>query len=168
MSTGGKVCQACFSTADLRKRFLNKGATEALPFPTWRTETITYYPKPRAIKPRYRAPRKLRTKVLRERYVPLQYPFVAKPRDEHADLLAVNVLVPHMPGREDICQEIMLALWEKKITLDQIKANRADLRAFVRGFNKENYEAGGYAISLDDPMHDGRSWHDVLAAPLSD
>jgi hypothetical protein len=96
----------------------------------------------------------------------LSYPYIAVKRDEHADLLAVNALVPAwMPGREDVCQEIMLALWEKQITLEQLKANRVDLRSFVRSFTKANYEAGGFAISLDQPMYDGRSWHDVLADP---
>lgn len=96
----------------------------------------------------------------------LSYPFIIRKRDEHADLLAVNSLVPHgLPGREDVCQEIMLALWEGKITLDQLKANRSNVRSFVRAFTVENYEGGGYAMSLDQPMADGRSWHDVLPAP---
>lgn len=96
----------------------------------------------------------------------LAYPFIVRRRDEHADLMAVNGLVPRgLPGREDVCQEIMLALWEGKITLDQLKANRSNVRAFVRTFTTENYEGGGYAMSLDQPMHDGRSWHDILPAP---
>lgn len=102
-------------------------------------------------------------KITRENRVVLAYPYIIQRRDEHTDLLAVNALVPQMPGREDVCQEIMLALWEKKVTVDQIKANRADLRAFIRAFSKENYEAGGYARSLDEPLPDGRSRYDVLS-----
>lgn len=187
---------------------MNQSATQALPFSTYRIETVTVErkpPKPRLprvpkqiiywsrlivepevyFKPEYErvaarvmalsapeniwrpglfVPPKLLPRI-REPRVVMSYPFVGKPRDEHAELLAVNKLVPQMPGREDICQEIMLALWEKKISLDDLKANRADIRGFVRRFTKDNYEVGGYAISLDAPMHTGQSWHDVLAAP---
>lgn len=131
----------------------------SLPENTWRDDGSI---------PIYRAPRKPRLPRIYkpvERRINLVYPYVAKPRDEHADLLAVNALIPQMPGREDICQEIMLALWEGRITLDQIKTNRTNLRPFIRSFTKENYESGGYAISLDVPMHSGQSWHDVLVAP---
>ena len=39
----------------------------------------------------------------------LSYPFIIKRRDEHGDLLAVNAPVPRgAPGREDVCQEILL------------------------------------------------------------
>ena len=103
---------------------------------------------------------------IRDVRIQLAYPYIIKPRDEHADLLAVNTIVPQGPPcREDICQEIMLALWEKRITLNDLIDNREDVRAFIRSFKKGNYEMGGYAISLDVPMYDGRSWHDVLAAP---
>lgn len=98
--------------------------------------------------------------------IQLAYPYIIRARDEHADLLAVNSIVPaYMPGREDVCQEVMLALWEKRITLDQLRANSKNLRPFIRQFSAANYENGGYALSLDQPMYDGRSWHDVLADP---
>jgi hypothetical protein len=109
--------------------------------------------------------------IVKHRQIPgrrlqLAYPYIIRARDEHADLLAVNSLVPtYLPSREDICQEIMLALWEKRITLDQLKASRSNIRMFVTSFRRDNWEASGYAVSLDQPMHDGRSWHDVLAAP---
>lgn len=105
-------------------------------------------------------------RIIRVKKPQLAYPFIIRRRDEHADLLAVNSIVPRqLPGREDVCQEIMLALWEQKITLDDLLANRARVREFVAAFKRQNMESGGYAISLDVPMHDGRSWHDVLAAP---
>lgn len=97
----------------------------------------------------------------------LAYPYVSAARSIDGDLLLVNALVPHMEGREDVCQEIMIALWEKRITLDEVKSNRANLRKFISEFRRDNYEAGGYAVSLDQPMHDGRSWHDVLVDPNS-
>lgn len=96
------------------------------------------------------------------------YPFVRVARREHADILAVNALVPKaMPGREDVRQDILVALLERRVTLGELKANSADLRAFLSFFRRINYEAAGCAISLDAPMRDGRDWHDVLADPAS-
>lgn len=98
-------------------------------------------------------------KLVRRKYVPkerappriqLAYPFVIRKRDEHADLLAVNALVSqYLPGREDVCQEIMLAMWEGKITVDELRRNRNNLRAFVRSFKSANFEMGGYGVSMD-------------------
>lgn len=94
------------------------------------------------------APR--RKKIARDHRSRLSYPFIIKKRDEHADLLAVNALVPYgIPGREDVCQEIMLAMWEGRITVDQLRSARSNVRAFVRSFQKSNFEASGYARSLD-------------------
>lgn len=91
----------------------------------------------------------------------LAYPFVAKARDEHAELLLVNSLVPRgMPGREDVVQAILLALWERQTTIEQLKA--AGIAPFLRQFRRDNYESGGYAVSLDVPRLGGGSWHDVL------
>lgn len=101
---------------------------------------------------------------------PLQYPYVRSVRGEHADLLAVNSLVPHGlpdPLRADVCQEIMLALWQKETTLEELRANRSLLRKFISRSKTENFEAGGQAISLDVPMRDGRSWYDVLPDPAT-
>lgn len=101
--------------------------------------------------------------------VQLAYPFIIRKRDEHADLLAVNRLVAqYLPGREDICQEIMLAMWEGTITLAQLEAKRENLRAFVRSFRRENFEMSGAAVSLDAPIrrnHDGGDLYlqDVLS-----
>lgn len=111
--------------------------------------------------------KKIKVIKIREPKIVLSYPYIIKPRDEHAELLTVNKLVPPMPGREDICQEIMLALWERKITMDQLRANLADVRSFVRSFKRANYEVGGYAVSLDQPMESGQSWHDVLPDPAT-
>lgn len=116
-------------------------------------------PKPKPIKVK-----KHKVFVSRAKIV-LSYPYLPKKREEHADLLAVNALVPRgMPGREDVCQEIMLAIWEGRTTLVELRQNRMNVRGFMARFRADNLEVGGYAISLDQPMHDGRSWHDVLSA----
>ena len=95
----------------------------------------------------------------------LSYPYIIEARGEHADLIEVNSLVSqglpeHM--RADVCQEIMLALWEKRFTLSEFKSSPKLVNQFIRSARKLNYEAGGYALSLDAPMRDGRSWYDVL------
>lgn len=176
-----------------KTELVSRPATRVTPLKIERAMEETHVPVNLYVKPDYPDPYKLRSALLFEQRQDaaalkratrlelrkpkivaakaplLAYPYIAVKRDEHADLLAVNSLVPaSMPGREDVCQEIMLALWERRITLDQLKANRADLRAFVRSFTRDNYEAGGYAISLDVPMRSGQSWHDVLADPATE
>jgi hypothetical protein len=102
--------------------------------------------------------------------VQLQYPYIAQVRGEHADLLAVNALVPHgLPDhmRADVCQEIMLALWQKEISVEELRRDKSLVRKFIGGFRKANLEGGGYALSLDMPMRDGRSWYDVLPDPTT-
>lgn len=87
------------------------------------------------------------------RWVPMAYPFVSKRRTENAQLMEVNGLVAeYLPGRADICQEIMLVLWEGKTTMVELRKQGAGLRSFVRQFYKTNYEASGYARSLDAPL----------------
>lgn len=97
----------------------------------------------------------------------LQYPYVTSVRGEHADLLQVNALVPKgLPSetRGDVCQELMLAIWEKRISLDELKRDRRFINEVIGLVRRSNFEAGGYALSLDAPMRDGRSWYDVLPA----
>jgi hypothetical protein len=99
------------------------------------------------------------------RDVPLQYPYVRQVRGEHADLLLVNSLIPrYLPDhvRADVCQEIMLALWQKETTIEDLRADKALIRKFTSGFYSSNFEQGGHALSLDAPMRDGRSWYSVL------
>lgn len=101
----------------------------------------------------------------------MQYPYIAKVRGEHADLLAVNALVPHgLPQhlRGDVCQEIMLALWEGQISIEELRSNKSLVSDFIGRARKANYEAGGYALSLDAPMGDGRSWYEVLPTPVTE
>lgn len=100
--------------------------------------------------------------------VVLQYPFISKVRGEHADLLAVNSIVPRgLPDhlRGDVCQEIMLSLWMKETSIEELRRDKGLVNKFIRTSRKDNYEGGGYALSLDVPMRDGRSWYDVLPDP---
>lgn len=107
----------------------------------------------------------IRPKRLRaEPRVPLNYPFIMAVRGEHTDLLAVNALVPHgllAHIRADVCQEIMLAIWEGRATIEELRRDRKLLSKFIGAIRTSNYEAGGHALSLDAPM---RSWYDVLSA----
>jgi hypothetical protein len=108
---------------------------------------------------------KYKSKLRRPKVAPLQYPYIAKVRGDHADLLAVNSLVPRgMPDyeRADVCQEIMLAIWQKETSLEELHRDKSLLRKFTSGFRKANFEMNGYAISLDKPLRDGRSWYDIL------
>lgn len=119
----------------------------------WRDAITTY---------RRRPPRQADT--------PLQYPFIRKARGEHETLLAVNRLVPaFLPGglRADACQEIMLAIFMGDVALDELEQAPRLVNEFIKKVKRENYEQGGFAMSLDMPMRDGRSWYDVLPDPTS-
>jgi hypothetical protein len=56
----------------------------------------------------------------------------------------------------------MLAIWEQSVSLAELRSNRLLVQKFIGRVRKANYEMGGYAMSLDMPMQDGRSWYDVL------
>lgn len=89
-------------------------------------------------------------KLAEPRWVPMAYPYVSAKRAENAQVLEVNELVArYLPGRADICQEILLALWEKRVTMEQLRKQGQSLRSFVRQFYKSNHELAGYAGSLD-------------------
>lgn len=78
--------------------------------------------------------------VPRERVLPLmQFPYIAKARPEHADLLRVNELVPRAFNedmRADIAQEVMLALFEGTVTMAELEKNRSSLTFFIKKFRK--------------------------------
>lgn len=98
---------------------------------------------------------------------PVNYPYVREVAPHTAELLAVNALVPRwIPGREDVCQNIMLAIFEGRTTVAELKRKRAALSAFCRAHIRESFEAEGYAVSLDAPRKDGRSMHDLIASDL--
>lgn len=87
-------------------------------------------------------------------------PLVAWQAGSNPDLLAIQALVPRgIPGREDVCQSLVLAILEGSITRADLPA---EVRKHVRRLARENHEGGGYAVSLSEPRHDGWSWDDIL------
>lgn len=95
----------------------------------------------------------------------LAYPFARALDSGNKLVIEVNELVPHnMAGREDVCQTILLAIVEGKITVDQLRAQRNKIKPFIVGFMKANYEAGGHAISIDEPRSNGVRLRDSLPA----
>lgn len=66
-------------------------------------------------------------------------------------------------GRADIVSAIVLAGLEGTISANDLKTNPAVVRRFINQHNRENHEGSGYAVSLDQPLPDGRSRYDLLA-----
>lgn len=98
---------------------------------------------------------------------PQRYPFLGVQQAGSDSVLAVNALIPRgLVGREDVWQEILLAIYEGHITVDRLKSDPVALRAFTSGFRAANFECAGYARSLDAPLSDGRCLHDVLQSSL--
>lgn len=98
----------------------------------------------------------------------LNYPYIITLRDEHADLMAVNTIIPKsIPDnmRADMCQEIMVAILEGRTTLDQLRAKKANGAYFVNKFYHDNYEQGGHAISFNDTDEDWDS--DAVASSIA-
>lgn len=93
----------------------------------------------------------------------LDYPYIVKPDDRHADLIAVNRMVSkQLPGREDVCQDIMLALWQSRTSLAELRTDPKAVRAFVSAFRKASFERSGFGVeSMDVTLHsddgDGKS-----------
>lgn len=81
----------------------------------------------------------------------LNYPYIVKPTNDHADLIAVNRMVSQaMPGREDVCQDVMLALWENRTSLEELRADPRALKAFTRSFRKASFERSGFGVESMD------------------
>lgn len=88
------------------------------------------------------------------------YPYIIKRRDEHADLMAVNAVIPAaIPDnmRADICQEIMLAILEGRTTIEMLKSRKGNSTYFIKKFYHDNYEHGGHAISFNGTKEDWSS-----------
>jgi hypothetical protein len=107
-------------------------------------------------------------KAIRKAALPMAYPFIREVREEHTLTMKVNAFIPRgVPGREDACQAVLLALTEGTITEDMLvgSAGAANRRRFLKAMRKENFEMGGYARSLDAPLGDGddRTLLDKLA-----
>jgi hypothetical protein len=98
---------------------------------------------------------------------PTRYPFIGAPSLDNALLRAVYALVPaSLPGRDDVCQDLIVALLDGRESLDRLRAAPSRLRSFITAFYAANFEARGFARSLDAPLTaDGGTLHDLLAAP---
>jgi len=79
-------------------------------------------------------------------------------RRQHA-LMVDKLVPPNLPNREDVCQELKLALLDGTLTPPQLKRR---ISHFVSQVRKKNEEMSGYAISLDAPMRGGGNWHERL------
>lgn len=99
----------------------------------------------------------------------LAYPYVATATDKHADLLAVNALVPRdLPEnmRADICQEVLLAIYEGQTTIEALKARNGTSAYYIRKFYKDNYEQAGHALSFSAATDEGdeRSYDEIASS----
>jgi hypothetical protein len=113
-------------------------------------------------------PRRAKQIRIREQASLLSYPFVAKVRDEHADLMAVNAIIPSNISedmRADMCQEIMVAILEGRTTIEALRAKKANSAYFIKKFYHDNYEAGGHAISFNATDDDWDS--DAVASSIA-
>lgn len=107
----------------------------------------------------------------REPVIHIEYPYIREVRGEHADLLAINALVPagiphHL--RADVCQELMLAVLEGKTSIANLKDDLALRKRLIRYYSQQNTMVTSYALSLDAPLGDDGSWYDILPAPKVD
>jgi hypothetical protein len=122
-------------------------------------------------------------KLIRPKYTPhpreakviLAYPYIQKARPEHADLLRANSLVPKgLPDwiRADVCQSVMVALYEGSVSLDILEKNQKNVRWFIARFYKEQMpreEITGFSTSEDDerPYYDASASFDGYGDPVS-
>lgn len=100
--------------------------------------------------------------------VQLFYPYIQRERPSDNDLLRVNDLVPrafpeHM--RADICQNIMLALFEGEVTLAEIEANQSQLTWFAKRWRGEQRPYQEVQVGGED---DERSYDEIAASVRSE
>jgi hypothetical protein len=79
--------------------------------------------------------------------------------------MTVNALLPaNVRGdlRSDAGQDLAVAILSGAVDLKTLLTEPSAVRRFVSAARRKNYEANGYAVSLDQPRRDGGSWHDVL------
>ena len=105
----------------------------------------------------------------REKSIIINYPFVIKARDEHGDLLAVNAIVSKKYPNEmrgDICQEILLDVYEGKMDWASLRGPRGQeiVRQYATRWRKDNMERGGYGIMSLNPLEDDRSYDEVAGS----
>ncbi len=102
-----------------------------------------------------------------DRYVPICYPYIRAERAEHHDIMEVNSLIPqgiapHM--RSDMCQEILLALLEKRVTMDELRGRKNNTTFFIKKFYRDNFEQSGHALSFDAPAGDDATFFDIASS----
>ena len=114
--------------------------------------------------------KKLRALRKKQKAMPrsvLQWPYLTERSSENDILLAINgVIPPHIQGdlRADIGSMIGLAWVEDNALINVLQKDPSKINPFITAARKQNYEKGGYGTeSIDTPLPDGRSWHDVLA-----
>lgn len=94
----------------------------------------------------------------------LQYPYiVGKAKNDSAFLLAVNAVVPHgLPGdlRNDVCQDMVLAILEGDLSPDDIAA---EMPKYLKGARKR-YSMPWGTVNIDAPLwDDGRPLAEVIS-----
>lgn len=102
----------------------------------------------------------------KEQYRQLQFPYIRTARPEHADLLRVNDIVPKsFPEwqRADICQSIMLALFEGQTTLAELEAHKGKPRYFIKEYYKKQ-QPWQELLGMSAGDDDNRSYEDVAVA----
>lgn len=95
----------------------------------------------------------------------LAFPYIQTARPEHADLLRVNELVPKsFPEwqRADICQSILLALFEKTVTMGELEAHKDKPRWFIKEYYKKQ-QPWQEVLGLGN-ADDERSYEDIAAS----
>ncbi|WP_157369644.1 hypothetical protein [Zavarzinella formosa] len=106
----------------------------------------------------------------RERVQLLRYPFIIKATGDQADLIAVTNLVPKgLPDemRADICQEILLAVYQGKINISTLEKRPDLVRNYVKQWRRDNVERGGYGVmSLSQYCDDDRA-NDEIASSIA-
>lgn len=134
----------------------------------WCTERLKLSPSRQAFLRQWNEGRKRLPKIIPIR-TPLteSYPFIPESGRVKSDglsmVLLVNGMVPRgLPEqlRGDVCQELIASVLLGEFTETEIPLHVKSIIARVRHQQEGHY----MAISLDQPMRDGRSWHDVLAA----
>lgn len=95
------------------------------------------------------------------------YPYAPRATPSNADLLRINDLVPrafpeHM--RADICQSVMLALYEGEVTLAEVEANSNRMSWFVKRWRKE--QTPYQEVSIEGVRHEDKRSYEEIAASL--
>lgn len=99
----------------------------------------------------------------------LCYPYVKKVRPENADLLRANSLIPRgLPEaiRADVVQEMMLALYEGKVSMESLEKHSKSVQWFIAKFYRE--QRPYHEVSLEGRFDDDRSYEEIAAAGKAD